>query len=88
MSMNQAAFTKFEGYELMECGCAAASPCSTQCTAECANPSTLNQNSPCGQCLIGEAAKTTMSTCTLKAGETDCIGDPTCAPFLTCVLGC
>jgi hypothetical protein len=85
-----AAAQKFEGYELKECGCADAgsTPCASVCTAECSNPSTLSQTTPCGMCLLNEAMKTTSSTCTVKAAETDCLADTTCTPFVTCILAC
>jgi hypothetical protein len=83
-----AAAQKFEGDELNACACAGpTAPCATKCTAECANPSTLMQNTPCGMCLLAEAAKKTMSTCTLTAAG-KCQADTTCAPFVACVLTC
>lgn len=82
-----AAFSKFEGYELADCGCAAGATCMSDCTAECAAPNTLTTTSPCGVCLLTEASKGTQSTCTTEAGIT-CLGDTTCQPFLQCANGC
>jgi hypothetical protein len=85
---NMAAAQKFEGYELKECACTSGAPCASMCTAECANPSTLSQSSPCGMCLLNEAGKGTSSACTNKAGIQDCLPDSTCAPFVQCIIAC
>jgi hypothetical protein len=80
--------TKFEGFTLQECGCATGSPCLATCTAECANPATITQTSPCGLCLGAEQAKGVASACIIKAALTDCSADPTCGPFLACAQPC
>jgi hypothetical protein len=84
---NMQAATVFEGYELKECGCAQGSPCVSMCTAECADPTKLMMNTPCGQCLLNQANMGTGSACTVTAGLTDCANDPMCAPFINCVTG-
>jgi hypothetical protein len=78
----------FEGYQLKECGCQPAAPCANDCTAECADPTKLAQTTPCGMCLLAEAGKGTSSTCTAKAGLSDCLPDPNCKAFVQCVLAC
>jgi len=83
-----AAYAKFIGYELQECGCANAAACVAECTAECANPTTLTGASPCGQCLITQVDMGSSSTCSLRAELTDCESDAVCRPFLTCVQTC
>src|SRR5262249_23946221 len=77
INSNMTAAQKFEVDEVMSCGCGATGPCKTQCTAECANPSTLMQSTPCGMCLLAEANKKTMSTCTVAAAGV-CQADTTC----------
>jgi hypothetical protein len=86
------AFKVFQGYELKECGCAAASVCETDCPTECTAQMAgmdpmLTQESPCGACLLAEGAKAMDSKCTTTAGTT-CFGDATCSPFISCVLAC
>jgi hypothetical protein len=84
-----AAYMVFAGYELKECACANANePCHAMCTSECATPSTLSLTSTCGQCLLTQAKQGTSSTCTTTAGETDCLPDATCSPFIDCEIGC
>jgi len=85
---NPTASQKFEGYELKECGCVTGSPCAAMCTAECADPTKLAMTTPCGMCLLAEAAKKTASACTTKAATSDCVPDPMCSAFVTCVLAC
>jgi len=85
---NPTTYQKFDSYELTECGCAANSPCHASCTAECANPSTLTQSSPCGTCLQAEFNKENGSVCTIHAAINDCLPDPACAQFVNCLLTC
>ena len=98
-----AGYQKFTGYILKECGCPAAGPdggtdagvvvdaggppCESECTAQCADPTTLTSTSPCGTCLAQEGAKGTASTCTDKAALVDCT-DTECAAFVACALPC
>jgi hypothetical protein len=84
---NPTAFKSFEGDELQSCACASSTPCASDCTSECATPSTLTESSPCGQCLLQQAEQGESSSCTISAGET-CEGNATCKPFVSCVLGC
>jgi hypothetical protein len=84
---NMAAFKKFEGYELMDCGCASGSACASMCTAECADPSSLTTTSPCGMCLDTQADMGESSSCTVSAG-TSCILDSTCSAFVKCAMAC
>ena len=75
--------------ELKECGCAVPpAPCAGACAGTCANPSTFTLGSPCGMCLVAEAAKGTSSACTVKAASADCQADTVCQPYLQCVLPC
>ena len=86
---NMAAYQKFQGYLLADCACTAASPCTTDCAASCTAgmPNTTAPSAACSTCLTNESTKGLSSTCTVAAGGT-CIGDATCAPFVTCAQNC
>jgi hypothetical protein len=83
---NPAAYQRFQGYELKECGCAGASaPCASSCTAACAG---MPLGAPCRQCLLAQEDMATASACTVTAALNDCNQDATCAPFVSCALQC
>jgi hypothetical protein len=78
----------FEDDELQSCACAAmTTPCNSMCVSECATPSTLTASSPCGVCLKDQAGMGSASACSATA-TTTCMGQSSCAAFLTCVQGC
>jgi len=84
-----AAYDVFRGYHRQDCACDDPQlPCHTACTRGtdvCANPDTPNE--ACTDCLVTEGAKGAGSACTLASAQT-CQGDPACAPFISCALGC
>ena len=93
INMSPMGFAEFEQDELKECGCMGGvgnpPPCTMECTMQCMNPMMMiDQMSPCGQCLLMEAAKKTMSMCTVKAALTDCSAQMNCPAFLACAMGC
>jgi hypothetical protein len=86
---NAAAYKVFEGYEIASCGCAAAGPCKSDCTAACSGttPNGMTPSVACDTCLQMQGSMGASSACTLSAAET-CIGDTTCAAFAECGLAC
>jgi len=82
-----AGFDKFVGDALAACACAAGSPCNADCTAECADASTLMMGSACAACLRTQIGTSPRPVCVTTAG-TLCFGDSTCDSFLSCVQGC
>lgn len=84
---NQTAYEKFAGDQLTECGCKSGAACASDCTAECADPTTLTATSACGMCLNTEGGKGLGSACT-TAAVGDCAADNDCKAFTTCVLAC
>jgi hypothetical protein len=84
---NMAGFDKFVGDALSVCACAAGSPCNADCTAECADASTLMMGSTCATCLRTQIGTSPHPVCVTTAG-TLCFGDSTCDSFLSCVQGC
>ena len=76
------------GQQLQYCGCKASMACASQCTAECADPTTLTQTSPCGQCLLGQAAMGMGSSCTVSGYIAKCLSDPDCSAFANCGMAC
>jgi hypothetical protein len=87
VTAHMAGYLKFQGYELSSCGCAAGAPCSSQCTAECADPASLTTTSPCGICLSTQENMGMGSSCTVSAGTT-CFFDATCSAFVMCEQAC
>ncbi len=82
-----AAYQKFIGYALKECGCTTGAACASMCTGDCA-AMMLSDNDPCSNCLLNEAQKGTGSACTTKAAISDCLPDSTCSPFIQCEISC
>ncbi len=80
-------FDKFVVDALDSCACAAGSPCSADCTAECADASSLRMGSTCATCLRTQIGTSPRPVCVTTAG-TLCFGDSTCDSFLSCVQGC
>jgi hypothetical protein len=76
-----------EGPELQECGCYPAGPCDALCTAECADPTSLNSASPCGACLASQMEMIMQSSCTLGA-VLQCEGTAACVQFANCLAQC
>ena len=88
-TMHPAAFTKFEGYELKECGCSVSAPCAAMCSpADCMATMLSQVSQACQTCLMTEAGKGAASQCTTKAVTNDCSGDATCKPFSDCAICC
>jgi hypothetical protein len=82
-----AGFDKFVEDVLATCACAAGSPCNADCTAECADASTLKMGSTCATCLRTQIQMSPRPVCVTTAG-TLCFGDSTCDSFLNCIQGC
>lgn len=86
-SNDMAGFDKFVEDVLATCACVAAAPCNADCTAECADASTLMMGSTCALCLRMQIDTSPRPVCVTTAG-TLCFGDSTCDSFLSCVQGC
>jgi len=83
MTATPAAYEKFVGYQLTDCGCTADGECYSAChTATSSDPS-----SACGMCLAAQTAEALSSTCTLTAAM-DCSNDPDCTAYQACVGAC
>jgi len=80
---NLAAYQKFLGYQLTDCGCTSDGACYDAChDATSADPGTA-----CGTCLAAQTAEDLNSTCTLAAAG-DCTDDPSCTAFQQCAGAC
>ncbi len=86
---NTAAYAVFENDLLSDCGCAAASPCVSECGGSCtsAKPNSTPPDAACTQCLDAQESQGQGSTCTTSAGIA-CLTDQTCTAFVTCAEGC
>jgi hypothetical protein len=80
---NPAAYERFVGYQLTECGCTA----NGACYAACRTSTTLAGTSACGTCLASQVAEGLASECTLAAAA-DCSNDPACTAFQMCAGMC
>jgi hypothetical protein len=86
---NPAAQTKFIGFVIANCICAAASPCFTQCggTANTMPPVCVDPNTQptqaCAQCVAGQS----MNACNVKASQA-CVADPVCKVLASCQQSC
>jgi len=78
-----AAYQKFLGYQLTDCGCTA----NGGCYDACHEATTAAPGTPCGMCLAAQTAEDLSSTCTLTAAE-DCSNDPSCTAFQACAGAC
>jgi hypothetical protein len=78
-----AAYQKFLGYQVTECGCAADGPCYDTCHTS----TTFAAASACGQCLTAQTKEGLSSTCTLAAAV-DCSNDPGCTAYQACAGMC
>ena len=84
---DMAGFDKFVEDVLATCACVAGSACNADCTAECADASTLMMGSTCAACLRTQTGTSPHPMRVTTAG-TLCFGDSTCDSFLSCVQGC
>ncbi len=84
---NPAAFAKFEGYILKDCGCTTGATCYSACeSTTCADAGAGDAGAACTSCL--EQAAASENSCALTALTVDCTADTTCKPFATCIEGC
>ena len=86
---NPAAQTKFIGFVIENCICAAASPCFTQCggTPNAMPPVCVDPSTPptqmCAQCVSSQS----MNACNVKASQA-CVADSVCKVLASCQQGC
>jgi hypothetical protein len=85
ITTNSAAYAKFQGYLLADCGCASGAPCATDCASACGDGGT--PSSACTSCVTTQEMMGSTSTCTTAAG-TSCVSDTTCSAFVSCELTC
>jgi hypothetical protein len=83
LNANPAAYQKFLGYQVTECGCAADGSCYDACHTS----TTTAATSTCGQCLAAQSKEGLTSTCTLAAAV-DCSNDPHCTAYQACAGMC
>jgi hypothetical protein len=83
IAANPAAYQKFLGYQLTDCGCTA----DGDCYAACHDSATRAPTSACGMCLVAQSKEGLSSTCTLSAAG-DCSNDPACTTYQACAGMC
>ena len=83
---NMAAYQLFIGYEISKCGCGSGT-CASDCTAECANPSSYSTSSACGTCIGNQENLGSSSSCITGAGIA-CEINGSCSPFISCSQPC
>jgi hypothetical protein len=83
VASNPAAYQKFLGYQLNDCGCTA----NGACYSACHDSETAAATSPCGMCLAAQTAEDLNSTCTLTAAL-DCSNDKACTAYQACAGAC
>jgi hypothetical protein len=83
MTATPAAYEKFLGHQLSDCGCTA----NGACYAACHDATSSEPTSACGSCIAAQTAEGLSSTCTLTAAE-DCSNDPDCTAYQACAGAC
>ena len=84
VQQDMAGYQAYVGQIVQNCLCA--NECEADCTAECADPSTLAEGSACNTCFTG-ATSNQQSAC-LQGFSTGCQADQACLSFAMNVQNC